>query len=208
METILIIGIIALLILLISGAIFLFRNRSNTEATALLLMQKQLDGMRQQFQETLSTTTQQINQQLATMGQQVQTSTGQMGNRLDNATRIVGEVRQNLGELSKASEQIFSVGKDIASLQEILRAPKLRGVIGEFLLGELLAQILPSKHFQLQHRFKSGEVVDAVIRLGNYLVPIDSKYPLENFKRILESHTEEERKPAKRKFMSDVKKTC
>jgi DNA recombination protein RmuC len=206
MEWLILIGVSAAVLLLavLVAVQFLGTNRQKT--TEFLVMQQQLDALRKQLQETLSSTTQQVNQQLNSIVQHLQVSTGQIGTRLDNASRVVGEVRQSLGELSKASQQIFDVGKDIASLQDILRAPKLRGVIGEFLLGDLLGQILPTKHFTLQHRFKSGETVDAVITLGSNLVPVDSKYPLENFKRVMESRSDDERKPAKRKFVSDVKK--
>ena len=126
--------------------------------------------------------------------------------RVSGNSLPTSKVRQNLGELSKATQRIFDVGRDIASLQDILRAPKLRGIIGELLLGELLAQILPTNHFTLQHRFKSGETVDAVIQLGDHLVPIDSKFPLENFKRVIEGKSDDERHAGKRKFITDVKK--
>ena len=98
------------------------------------------------------------------------------------------------------------MGKDIASLQEILRSPKLRGGLGELFLGDLLAQIFPPAHYTLQHRFKSGEAVDAVIKLGHNLVPVDAKFPLENFRRIVETASEDDRKVAKKKFMADVKR--
>jgi len=166
----------------------------------------QLGTITTQVNSQLGLISTQVNQQLATIGKQVQEATGQMGTRLDNAARVVGEVRQNLGELTKATERVFDVGKDIASLQEILRAPKLRGVLGELFLGDLLTQILPPTHFTLQHKFKSGEAVDAVIRLGQGLVPVDSKFPLENFKRVIAGETEEERKAARKKFATDVKK--
>jgi DNA recombination protein RmuC len=166
----------------------------------------QLTAITTQVNGQLGLITTQVNQQLTAIGKQVQEATGQMGTRLDNAARVVGEVRQNLGELTKATERVFDVGKDIASLQEILRAPKLRGVLGELFLGDLLAQILPPTHYSLQHKFKSGEAVDAAIHLGQGIVPVDSKFPLENFRRVIASATDEERKTAKKKFTIDVKK--
>ena len=165
-------------------------------------MQKSQETVNQQ----LGQITLQVNSQLNQVTQQLQKSTGDLNTRLDNAARVVQEVSKGLGSLSEATKKVFDVGKDIASLQEILRSPKLRGGLGELFLGDLLAQIFPPAHYALQHRFKSGEAVDAVIKLGSNLVPIDSKFPLENFRRVVETATEEERKTAKRKFISDVKK--
>ncbi|MBI3609802.1 MAG: DNA recombination protein RmuC [Nitrospirae bacterium] len=214
METVLVIGLVAVVGLLI---VILLQGKNKPQDTGMLVMQQQVDALRQQITETitgnttalnlqLSSVTQQVNQQLTAMVQQLQNATGQIGTRLDNAARVVGEVKQNLGELSKATQQVFDVGKDIASLQEILRAPKLRGILGELFLGDLLGQILPPNHFSLQHRFKSGEAVDAVVRLGQFMVPVDSKFPLENFRRVVESKNDEDRKTARKKFNTDVKK--
>ncbi len=140
------------------------------------------------------------------VSQQLQNSSGDINKRLDNAAKVIGDVQKNIGELSTASKQIFEVGKNIATLQEILQPPKLRGGLGEQFLGELLSQILPSKFFTLQHQFSSGERVDAVVKLGERLVPIDSKFPLDNFRRIIECKTEEERRTCQKVFYRDVKK--
>jgi DNA recombination protein RmuC len=166
----------------------------------------QLGQINLQVNTQLGKVTEQVNTQLGQVTQQLQKSTGDLNTRLDNAARIVQEVSKGLGGLSEATKKVFEVGKDIASLQEILRSPKLRGGLGELFLGDLLAQIFPPAHYALQHRFKSGEAVDAVIKLGHNLVPIDAKFPLENFKRVVETATEDERRTAKRKFISDVKK--
>lgn len=166
----------------------------------------QLGQINLQVNSQLGKVTDQVNSQLNQVTQQLQKSTGDLNTRLDNAARVVQEVSKGLGGLSEATKKVFDVGKDIASLQEILRSPKLRGGLGELFLGDLLAQIFPPAHYALQHRFRSGEAVDAVIKLGRNLVPIDAKFPLENFRRVVETTTEDERKVAKKKFIGDVKK--
>jgi DNA recombination protein RmuC len=166
----------------------------------------QLGHVMQQVNTQLGQITSQVNTRLGQVTDQLQRSTGDLNTRLDNAAKVVSEVSKGLGGLSEATKKVFEVGKDIASLQEILRSPKLRGGLGELFLGDLLAQILPPAHFTLQHRFKSGEVVDAAIRLGHNLVPVDAKFPLENFKRAIEVSSEEEQRAARRKFIADVKK--
>ena len=185
--------------------------------TMWLGMQNQMEQLRGQMSDGLARNISQLTQQQdATNAQlrgitdqvnrQLQSSSGEISKRLDNAARVIGDVQKNIGELSEASRRIFEVGKDIATLQEILQPPKLRGGLGEQFLGELLSQILPSEFFTLQYSFSSGERVDAVVRLGERLVPIDSKFPLDNFKRIIECKTEEERKAYQKTFYRDVKK--
>ena len=182
-----------------------------------LSMQNQIEQLRTQVSDGLNKnisllTEQQraVNEQLRgitdQVNQQLQNSSGQIGQRLDNAAKVIGEVRENIGKLSKASEQIYEVGKNIATLQEILRPPKLRGGLGEQFLGELLSQILPPEFFTLQYQFSSGERVDAVVRLGEKMVPIDSKFPLDNFRRVIECKTDEERRICRKVFYRDVKK--
>ena len=181
------------------------------------LMQQQIEQLRGQVNDglnrniTLLTEQQRsINEQLRgitdQVNRQLQTSSGEVSRRLDNAARVIGDVQKNIGELSEASKQIFEVGRNIATLQEILQPPKLRGGLGEQFLGELLSQILPPEFFTLQYQFSSGERVDAVVRLGEKLVPIDSKFPLDNFRRIIESKTDEERRTYQKIFYKDVKK--
>src|SRR6185369_8959899 len=111
-----------------------------------------------------------------------------------------------LGELREATTKVYEVGRDVASLHDILRAPKLRGGLGELLLGDLLAQVLPPAHFTLQHTFRSGERVDAVVRLGDGVVPVDAKFPLEDFRRLLEATDEEERTRTRKALFARVRK--
>ena len=161
----------------------------------ILLLTEQQRGVNEQLRGI----TEQVNRQLVD-------SSGEIHKRLDNAARVIGDVQKNIGELSESSRRIFEVGKNIATLQEILQPPKLRGGLGEQFLGELLSQVLPAQFFTLQYMFSSGERVDAVVRLGERIVPIDSKFPLDNFKRIIECKTEEERRGCQKIFYRDVKK--
>jgi DNA recombination protein RmuC len=212
---------LAILILLTATVLILLwlviQSQKKTVDPTASLLQQEVQSLRGQLsdamlknQETvnhqLGQITLQVNSQLNQVTQQLQKSTGDLNTRLDNAARVVQEVSKGLGSLSEATKKVFDVGKDIASLQEILRSPKLRGGLGELFLGDLLAQIFPPSYYALQHKFKSGEAVDAVIKLGHNLVPVDAKFPLENFKRVVETATEEERRAAKKKFITDVKR--
>jgi DNA recombination protein RmuC len=128
-----------------------------------------------------------------------------MGQRLEEASRAVTEVHGQLGALGEATRRMEQVGRDIAGLEQILRAPKIRGGFGETLLERLLAEILPADSYRLQHTFRSGDKVDAAIVVAGRLVPVDSKFPLENFRRMVEEPEEERRPQARRAFLKDVR---
>ena len=147
----------------------------------------------------------QVNERLNQMNQSLQEANKIIGQNLGNATTTFGNVKEQLGKLEATNTQILEVSKNISSLQELLRAPKFRGQMGETLLENLLAQVLPVKHYQMQYRFKSAEAVDAVIRLGERLVPVDAKFSLENFQKILDTQEEQLKDAFRRKFIQDVK---
>ncbi len=155
---------------------------------ALSLLQQQIHSLQEQLSNSLSQNTGAINQ------------------RLDHAARLYGELRSQLGQLSQANAQIQSMVKDVSSLQDILRPPKLRGGMGEVLLENLLGEILPTEHYHLQYRFKTGTIVDAVIQFKEGLVPVDAKFPLENFRRMAYAASDDERKAARKEFVRNIKK--
>jgi len=161
---------------------------ARSENQALTLMQQQIGQL-----------TQNINQQLQNMSTQFQKTTGNIGSTL-------GDVKKDLGKMEEVTREVLEKAKDISNLENLLRAPKFRGGFGELFLGDLLAQILPPAHYKLQYKFKSGEKVDAIVKIGNNLVPIDSKFPLENFKKYLAEEDSKEKEDLRKKFVSDVKK--
>lgn len=147
----------------------------------------------------------QVNQRLAQMAQSIQEANKIIAQNLNNTTSVFGNVREELGRLGKTNERIVEISKDISSLQELLRAPKFRGQMGETMLENLLSQILPSEHYQMQYRFKSGDAVDAMIRLGGRLVPVDAKFSLENFQKMASCGDEQEKAACRKKFLQDIK---
>ncbi len=155
---------------------------------SIALLQRELEALRKELRESLEGAGQRLD------------------GRLDSTARLVGDVQNRLGELSEASRKIMEVGSNIASLQDILRTPKLRGGLGELLLEDLLTRLLPRDSFSVPHTFKSGQRVDAVVKVGPGLVPVDSKFPLENFRRALSARDEEEQTRARKLFASDVKR--
>jgi len=126
-------------------------------------------------------------------------NTQSMNERLDNAAKVIGDVQKNIGEMSE-------IGRSMRQLQEFLQSPKLRGNVGEHILKELLSQMMPKESFHLQYGFKSGEKVDAAIKTAAGIVPIDSKFPMENFRKMMGEGSEEEKKFAQREFVRDVRK--
>jgi len=181
------VAIILSVLTLVAIVVLIARSRPKPDQS-LLLLQQQLNAMQERLDAFGKT-----------VADNLQSSTASMNTRLDNAAKVVGDLREKVG-------QIHEVGKAAAELVNILRAPKLRGGMGELFLGDLLAQILPPEHYRLQHRFKSGEAVDAAIQIGQKLVPVDAKFPYENFKRIVEAQNEVERVAARKQFLKDVKK--
>lgn len=147
----------------------------------------------------------QVNERLNQMNQSLQEANKVIGQNLGSAANIFGNVQEKLGRLEETNRSIYEIGKDISSLQELLRAPKFRGQMGENLLENLLSQVLPKDHYQMQYRFRSSDTVDAVIRLGDRLVPVDAKFSLENFQKMLSAEDEGAESGFRRKFIQDVK---
>src|SRR5207302_2781260 len=165
----------------------------------------ELGGLQQRVATELMGVSGEVSRQLQAGMKLIQSAQATMGDRLDSAAKVVGEVQGSLGKLGEATQRVVEVGKEIQGLEQILKSPKVRGGLGETLLAELLAQMLPRDHYTLQHPFKSGERVDAALRIGDRLVAVDAKFPLENFRRMLDEGEEDKRRPVRRQFVRDVK---
>lgn len=148
----------------------------------------------------------QLSQIMRNVGDTLSSSQGNINNQLKTSNEVIGEIQKKLGSLEATTKNIQDISKDISSLQEILQSPKLRGNLGEYLLEELLKDILPPQNYAMKYSFKNGTQVDAVIKLGEGMVPIDSKFPLESFQRLINAETDEDKKIFKKEFVGTVKK--
>ena len=122
------------------------------------------------------------------------------------STGLAQNIFETLGEVKRATSTVADQAREFTALQDLLRAPKARGGIGEAMLEELLRQVLPPQAYSTQHRFTSGTIVDAVVKAGGRLVCIDSKFPLSNYRRMCEANNDAEKLDAERAFAGDIDK--
>lgn len=139
-----------------------------------------------------------LNQNIQGMQTRIDATTQAINDRLDNAAKVVGAVGKELGQMQQ-------IGTQLASVQEFLRSPKLRGNLGEQGLQEILKQCLPPDFFKFQHQFRTGDKVDAAIKIEAGIIPIDAKFSLENFNQYLKATDEKTKAEFVRKFRADFR---
>lgn len=149
--------------------------------------------------EWLKTMQTSINSSSDNMVKTLQENSKQLNQRLDNAARVIGDVEKEVGQMSE-------IGRNMRELQDFLKSPKLRGNIGEQVLKDLIAQMFPKNSFFLQYEFKSGEKVDAAIKTDAGILPIDSKFPMENYLKMNKAIEAKEKEVFEKEFVKDVRK--
>jgi DNA recombination protein RmuC len=136
---------------------------------------------------------------------QLGTSNKQMAAQYAQSAKIIREVTQKLTELDRTNKNVGDIASELKTLQNVLQNPKQRGVLGEYYLEQILKNVLPPGAFELQYKLGDGLVVDAVVKLEDKLLPIDSKFSLENYNRLVEAKPGE-RPALERAFKEDLKK--
>ena len=198
--------IVAVTLLASAAAALLILLLKKKEDSTLPLFQQQLTDLRTEVNTNLNKSSELLQKHLEAMNVSMRSSSGDINLRLDNAARLYSGLQTQLGQITQANVQIQGLMKDISGLQDILRPPKLRGGMGEVLLENLLREILPPEHFSIQHRFAGGQIVDAAIRMREGTISVDAKFPLENFRRMLEATDDETRNAARKEFGRNIKK--
>ncbi|OGY63201.1 MAG: hypothetical protein A3I89_01045 [Candidatus Harrisonbacteria bacterium RIFCSPLOWO2_02_FULL_41_11] len=128
-----------------------------------------------------------------------------MQRQFSESAKIIRDVTQQLTKLDETNKQVVSFADQLQSLQDILKNPKQRGVLGEYYLETLLKNVLPPGRYQMQYPFKDGTIVDAVIFVQDKVIPIDSKFSLENYNRILDARDEDSKIELEKSFKQDLK---
>ena len=149
-------------------------------------------------------TASQLAERNADVDRRLEAMTATMDRRLESSAQTTTQVQRQLGKLGQANTEILARATELKRLEQALRPPKARGGFGELLLGNLLRDRLPADAYELQYGFSTGERVDAVIKVER-LVPIDAKFPLDNFERLVEAETDEEQTLHDKAFARDLK---
>jgi DNA recombination protein RmuC len=151
----------------------------------------------------------QVNELSRTMDQKMSESTRLMHesvrSQFGESAKLIREVTQGLTKLDETNRQVVSFTDQLQSLQEILKNPKQRGILGEYYLETLLKNTLPPGSYEMQYKFKDGTIVDAAVFVKNKVIPVDSKFSLENYNRIVEEKDPTEKKRLEKIFETDLK---
>lgn len=123
-----------------------------------------------------------------------------------SSSKLITEVTQRLTKLDETNRRVVDVADELKMLQNVLQNPKQRGVLGEYYLESVLMNVLPPDGFAMQHKFKDGETVDAIIFLDKKILPIDSKFSLENYNRMVEENDKTKRSLLGKAVKDDLKK--
>lgn len=187
-----------LVVALLSAVVILFSRRPKTDADSALLLKADMTELTKGMTELKDGLQKQLSDQLGA-------SNKQLASQSAASIKILQQVTEKLTKLEGTNKNVGDIAAELKTLQNVLQNPKQRGVVGEFYLKQILDNVLPAGTFELQYKLGEGLVVDAVVRLDDKLLPLDSKFPLENYNRLLEAK-ETEKPELTRAFKEDVKK--
>ncbi len=186
-----------------------FQSETQNIYSQIQLVTNQMNNTTNQLNQRLDNTTTflstHISQLLSQIVNQVGQTTGQVNQRLDNAAKVISELTKQIGMMQEEANQIKNIGQSISKLEDLLKSPQFRGGLGEFSLERLIQDVLPRGFYEFQYSFKNGVKVDAVIKFQDGLLPIDSKFPFDNYRKMREAKDDGERAKLKKEFIKDVK---
>ncbi|OHA64163.1 MAG: hypothetical protein A2842_01175 [Candidatus Wildermuthbacteria bacterium RIFCSPHIGHO2_01_FULL_48_25] len=185
METYALLAIIAVLSLGIF--VLLLQRKGGTKDSSILLLQNQIQDLNRSIDEKLGDSSKMFQRQYV------------------ESVKVIKDITERLTKLDQTNSQVLNFSEQLKNLQDILQNPKQRGILGEYYLETVLKNVLPPKSYQMQYGFKDGSIVDAVIIVQKKLIPVDSKFSLENYNRILQTRNPEEKANFEKLFRQDLK---
>ena len=147
----------------------------------------------------------QMNEIVRTLDSRLNESTRAIQHQFGQSARIIADVTERLTKLDETNRQVVGFADQLKNLQDILKNPKQRGVLGEYYLETLLKNVLPPESFKMQYSYSNGEIVDAVVKVKDKIIPIDSKFSLENYNRLAEAREPAEKARLEKIFVNDLK---
>jgi DNA recombination protein RmuC len=185
--------VIIVLLAFVVGAVimYLLRPKQETNDTGLKLILQQINELNRVVDAKIGESTKNMNES--------------MRNQFDRSASLIRDVTEGLTKLDKTNRQVVSFADQLQNLQDILKNPKQRGILGEYYLETLLKNVLAPSQYQMQYTFKNGEIVDCVVFVKDKIIPVDSKFSLENYNRMIETNDKSEKERLEKIFVNDLK---
>lgn len=195
--------ILAGIVILLFNAVILWqvmrRKNSGAESSdGFVLMQNQFN----ELARNMTNLTRVVDDRMVESSKQLNDA---LRHSSGESVKIIRDITEKLTRLDETNKQVVSFADQLQSLQDILKNPKQRGILGEYYLETLLKNVLPPGSYEMQYAFKNGIIVDAIVRVKDYIIPVDSKFSLENYNRIVDEKNPAERERLEKVFVNDLK---
>jgi DNA recombination protein RmuC len=209
-----IITFLGFLVMVLAYLVYNLKNNTNSTKTADLIhfsesLTSQIQEVRKEIDKNSKDSRVDIESRLNEINKQMndftKSSTANMTNQFKQSSQVIKEVTSELEKIKGTNEQVLSFANQMKTLEKILGNQKQRGIFGEIQLENLLANVLPPGLFQMQYSFKNNETVDAIVKVNDYIIPIDAKFSLDNYNKMIESSNKDELDDLEKKFKSDIK---
>ena len=205
--------IIALIIVVLTLIFIIYRGNSEGNSDVIIQLSNNLSNQIQNIRKEISDNSEksrlEIESKLKIINKEISdfqiSSKSTMQKQFADSNKIIKDVTNELAKIKGTNEQVLSFANQMKSLEKILGNQKQRGIFGEIQLENLLSNVLPPEIFQMQYSFKNGDMVDAIIKVNDNIIPIDAKFSLDNYNRMIESSDENEIKLLEKKFKEDIK---
>ena len=209
MQTTLIILVVLAILINFILAFFLLRRRQLPEEKSDDGVKMVLQQMNTNMHELSRTLDRKVGDLTKTVDNKIQESSRSMQEsvrtQLSESSKLIKEVTQGLTKLDETNRQVVSFADQLQNLQDILKNPKHRGILGEYYLETLLRNVLAPGQYQMQYAFLNGEIVDAVVFVKDKVIPVDSKFSLENYNKLVEERNPVEKEKLEKAFVNDLK---